>query len=197
MNLSSQEHLSSEELSAYLDAETSPEEKATLQAHLADCDACRAEVAELTDLLRNQGRRRFWSIAIPTAAVAAVAALMLAGPLGRRGGDDPAVQLRPGSSAEFEAMPEIPVISPESGATVDPAHVEFVWAAFGEDPAYRLTLADEGGDPLWTLETTETRTSLPENVRLAPGERYFWFVDALLPDGKTATTGMNTLTVRR
>jgi hypothetical protein len=197
MNPSSHEHISSEDLSAYLDAETSSEKKAILQAHLAECDDCRAEVAELTDLLRNQGRRRFWSIAIPTAAAASVAALMLVGPLRSGGEGDPTIQLRPGLSAEFEALPEIPVLSPEPGATVDPDQIEFIWAAFGENPSYRLTLADEGGDPLWTLETTRTRTSLPENVRLTPGGRYFWFVDALLPDGTTATTGMNALTVRR
>jgi hypothetical protein len=43
-------HLTEEQLNLYLDDEPSAVERASVEAHLADCDACRAELASLQTL---------------------------------------------------------------------------------------------------------------------------------------------------
>jgi hypothetical protein len=55
---------------------------------------------------------------------------------------------------------------------------------------FRFTLTGQSGEPLWFHETSETSVSLPSEVELRPGETYFWYVDVLLPDGRTGTTGV-------
>ena len=54
-----------------------------------------------------------------------------------------------------------------------------------------VTVADAGGDPVWRTETRDTAVVLPPDVSLEPGARYVWFVDALLPDGGSATSGVH------
>lgn len=197
MNRSSLEHLSSEDLAAYLDGEADRETKARVRTHLADCDECRSEMTELTSSLWSQRRRRTWTVGVPTAAAAAVAALLLVGPFAHRGEDASLNRLRGGNTGELEAVREIPIRNPEPGIAVSPGQVEFSWAEVGADATYRLTLTDEGGDPLWTIETQQSTVALPDDVELDPGQRYLWFVDALLADGTHATTGVESFTVRR
>lgn len=197
MTLSSFDHINAEDLTAYLDGELSGDAKARIQAHLAECDECRSEVVELSGALRPQRRSRRWTIAVPTAAAAAVAALLLLGPFEMGGDSRSADRLRPGSTVELEAVPEISVSRPGPGSTVGPEQIEFSWADMGGEATYRLTLTDEGGDPLWTVETTRSVVVLPEDVKLVPGRRYLWFVDALLADGTHATTGVQSFNVSR
>ncbi len=73
-------HISSEDLTAYLDGEGTRAETLRIQAHLARCDPCRAEVAELTKILREQDVRRRLATAVPALAAAAVVAGVLLGP---------------------------------------------------------------------------------------------------------------------
>jgi hypothetical protein len=96
----------------------------------------------------------------------------------------------------LEAVPEVLAVAPAPGAALGPERIEFVWEAVESNATYRFTLTDEGGDPLWTAETTETAVTLPGEVSLEPGGRFFWFVDALLADGGSATTGIQNFTVR-
>ena len=68
-----------EDVAAYLDGQGSPDQRATLLAHFADCDRCRellAEVRGTLDALPAPAsvtrRRQVWRWAIPIAAAAAV-----------------------------------------------------------------------------------------------------------------------------
>ena len=71
------------------------------------------------------------------------------------------------------------------------------WSGAGVlDAQYEVTLVDSIGHPRWTAAIAETTAAIPDSVHLAPGT-YYWHADALLPDGRTRTTGTQTLTVPR
>ena len=187
----SSEHASSERFAAYLDGKLDTAEREGFQSHLTECVECRAEVAELTDLLSAHSRRRRWTIATPAAAAAAVAALLLlAGPLSREAGEDSGTLRRPAATTQREAVRAIVTVTPAPDATIEQTDLVFTWRSLGEGTLYRLTVTDEGGDPLWIGETYDRTSLLPSRVVLERGAIYLWYVDALFPDGETATGGV-------
>ena len=52
------DHLSAEELAAYLDGRVAPGDRARLEGHLASCSHCRIELAETLQFLRRDDPRR-------------------------------------------------------------------------------------------------------------------------------------------
>lgn len=185
------DHLSPEELAAYLDGAVGSEERLRIQEHLEGCDSCREEAAEVVLLLQRGGRRRVRRLAIPVAAAAAVAAVLLLGPWSQNGSQGPGERVRaPESVSTGEALPTVRALSPVQSSTVEQDSVVFAWEEVGEDAVYRLTVTDESGEPLWFHETAQTSVPLPSDVELLPGQDYFWFLDVLQPDGSTASTGV-------
>jgi hypothetical protein len=65
-----------------------------------------------------------------------------------------------------------------------------VWASAGSNAAYRVALTTLGGVTVWRASTSDTVATLPDSVRLAPDATYQWWVDALLADGTTRSTGI-------
>jgi hypothetical protein len=180
-------HVSSQDVAAYLDGSLEAKAKAEIQGHLADCAECRVEVSRLAELLHAGTRRKRWRIAAPTAAVAA-AAFLLAGPLARDAVEPGSAVRGPGAAADREAVPAVQVRSPAPGAEIGRDALVFSWESVGQDAIYRLTLTDERGDPVWTSETAETSIVPPSDLSVEPGATYFWYLDALLPDGRSHTT---------
>lgn len=182
-----QHHLDPGEVAAYVDGHLESAERIRVLEHLADCDLCRADVIEVAGALESINRRprRRWVVPAAVAAVLA-AVVFLGGPLARTG--DPGDVLRapeaPGSRASA-----VTIVTPASESVVAPSELVFTWNAVG-DAVYRLTVTDRGGDPLWSGETRDTTMLLPSLVVLEPATAYLWYVDALLPDGRTVTTGV-------
>lgn len=188
---SPRDHLTSEELAAYLDRKAMPEEKARILAHLDACESCREETADLVRLLHRRDRQKARRLVVPLAAAAAVAGVLLVGPSLHQGTGRPEASFRaPAAASSAEALVRIRVESPASGAIVPPDSVAFAWDAVEEGAVYRLTVTDESGEPLWVHETSTTSLRLPSDVELVPGRKYFWFVDVLLADGSTGSTGV-------
>jgi len=189
------EHLDPREISAYLDERLAPADKERVQAHLADCALCRAEVVELVDLMEAHEKgapRRRWPLAVAGLAAAAVATLVI-GVSALRDTSADADALRAPEAAEREAVRSIEVISPGPERRLSREDLVIEWETVGDDAAYRLTLTDSGGSTLWSLETHETRAISPPDLDLRVGETYLWYVDAVLVDGTTATTGVKRL----
>lgn len=180
-------HPDGEQVAAYVERKLTSAEREELEAHLAECADCRREVAEVTLFLRRErsGRRRWL---IPSLATAAAAALLLI--VVRAGDVDDPGGTRFREFGEAEALPAIEAVSPAPEAVLPPGEESFTWRAAGADAFYRLTVATEEGGVVWREETADTSASLPADIRLAPGRTYYWFVDALLPDGREATTGV-------
>jgi hypothetical protein len=190
------DHLTPEGLAAYLDGAVGSDERLRIQEHLEGCDSCRQEAAEVVLLLQRRGNRRVKRLAVPVAAAAAVAAILLLTPSLQNGGRGPGERVRvPEPASGVEALPTVRALSPAPGSTVGQADLVFAWEEAGEDAVYRLTVTDESGEPLWFHETTQTTVPLPLDVELLSEQTFFWFVDVLLPDGSTASTGVMSFSV--
>lgn len=186
-------HLESAEVAAYLDRALSPVERARVDGHLADCAECRSEVREVAQLLGSRAGPRRW-IVLGTLAAAAVMAGLLLAPAER-------VRTEAGRAPRFregaEGVPAIAVVVPGESTAVAVGAVVFTWRSAGADAHYRVRLMDAAGDVAWTAETHDTTVTLPPTVSLARGGAYFWYVDALLVDGGTATSGAHSFRVTR
>jgi hypothetical protein len=63
--------------------------------------------------------------------------------------------------------------------------VEFRWKALPESLFYELSLVTEEGDLVWEERFEETHASLAEDVEISPGRKYYVWIRAHLPEGKT------------
>lgn len=184
-------HPEIEDIAAYVEGTLPPEERTVLEAHLAECSDCRLVATDASLLVRDEIRRRRWVVAVPAAAVAAAAALALFVilPLGEDGA--PATNaIRAGSDRAREALPVVAVVSPEARVSLNPDSVRFVWRSAAPEAFYRLVLTDGAGAAVWETTTSDTIAQLPPEIRLADDQHYFWYVDALLPNGTEASTGV-------
>ncbi len=177
-------HLSTEEKVAWIDRTLEPLDRERLSGHVADCDECRRELAEVQRMVtRLRPSKRPWVLTL--LAAAAVLVVFFApgrspGPLGDR--------MR-NTVGLGEGVATIDVVSPSSGATVSGVPLSFEWVAPGPDAGYEITLTRENGEVVWVLALEETKVTLPDSLApLAPGT-YYWVVDALLRGGETATSG--------
>lgn len=178
-------HLTEELTAAWLDGDLTGDERASVAAHLAECDACRVEMAELRRLLNTRAPRRRRRHTLVAAAAAAAAILFITGPIVR----DNAERIRGDADRPEGTSAVVEAVSPADGAVV--ANVgQFVWHDAGAGVQYTLTLTDEAGSVVWTAATRDTLLPLPTSVRLEQNRRYFWYVDALLEGGEAATTGV-------
>lgn len=190
------EHPDAIRIAAYAEGRLGGDDRAAMEAHLAECADCRAEATEVALLLREPAAlRRRW-IGIPAAVAAAAAAVvLLAGPFRDSSTAGDALR-RPGVEADREAVPAIEVILPSAGDPIPMDSARFVWHGLGADVLYRFTLTDPSGAVLWERELADTALVLSAETRLPGGGRFLWYVDASLPDGGVATTGVRELRTR-
>lgn len=182
-------HLESREVAAYVDRAVGQAERDSIEAHLADCAECRDEVIQVSRFRRVAERRRRWLFVIPAAAAAVLAVVLL--PSKEPGGP----VLRDGAP---ELGPVLTLVSPaESAATPRGGPpTSFIWRSLDSIASYRVTVTDDSGDVVWTTSSADTAVQMPPSIRLRPDRRYFWFVDALLPDGRSVASELRTLETR-
>ena len=188
------QHLTAEDVAAFLDRRIVPEARTDVEAHLADCRQCREEVAAVRRLLvgRPSGRP-IMLVSIGLAAAAALAFAVLN--VSRDPGSATARLRTPGITLPAESS-QIAVRSPADGDTIGTGTTALLWSAVAGEPTYRLTLTDASGQPVWTTTTIDTSVTLPPNVVLQSRKTYFWYVDALRADGRAASTGVRRFTTR-
>jgi anti-sigma factor RsiW len=195
-------HLTAVDAAAYVDARLPPKERARVDAHVADCAPCRAEIVDISALVSSGARAevigppRSRRLLLPfgLAAAAALALMVYRPPVGSRVG---AGIVRAESAAGVpEGVLTIGVVAPAAGDTVLGDSTTLVWASAGVDAAYDATLGTETGSVLWSARTPDTLLVVPEGIRLEPGRTYYWHVDAILPSGISATTRSQSFTVR-
>ena len=183
-------HLTPDELGAYLDRTLRSEAASRVEDHLAGCAECRGEAVAIGRLIQpvedGAGRRKraYW---IAPVAAAAIAGIWLLGP---RAGDvsdrgEPALR-----TGDIEGTVAITVLTPIASSQLQPDSVVFAWRRAEEDVVYQVTLLDEGGAVLWRGATEDTTIALPVDVSLGQGARFFWYVDALLDEARSVTSGV-------
>jgi hypothetical protein len=90
----------------------------------------------------------------------------------------------PGGTLTVEA------VTPMDGAIVRSGELLLVWRATGgESPLYQLMVTTVEGDSVWAASTRDTVVPFPARL-LEPNRTYLWYIDALLPDGRPASTGV-------
>lgn len=189
-------HLASEEVAAYLDNTLSEAECARVRSHLADCNACREELVSVSRLLEGAPRSRRRFVALSSMAAAAVLAIFLVRPL--TDSDLPATGQLRGSVTPLtgEGVSGLQAVAPIGRQTIGDGIV-FVWHPALPGATYRFTLTDDLGGKIWVGSTTDTTLALPDETSLPRNRGYHWYVDALRPDGSSATTGITSFEVVR
>ena len=144
-------------------------------------------------------------------AAAATACLLLAVMLGvkpRPATRPPGATLSPPSSAQLRVQPEVQplrpqvstpavrsqryalrapeVIFPKPHSTVAQKTVELRWKEMLGAMGYEVRLANAEGDVLWEQRTQGHSATIPSNLVLEPGQTYFLWVRAYLPEGRAA-----------
>jgi hypothetical protein len=180
-------HLESREVAAYLDRALRPAERERIESHLAGCAVCRHEVVAVARIRRGSTRGFRWLIALPAAAAAAVVLL-----LARPAEPPPGGLLRDSGSG----LTKVELVAPSMDRAVAAADLTFTWRRVGDDVSYRLNLTDARGDVIWSTSAADTTAQLPTTIRLRSGVPYHWFVDALLPDGRSIASAVRAFTVQ-
>ena len=188
------QHLTTGEVAAYLEKSLTAPEQERVERHLARCAECRDEVVQvqsIESMSRRPGKGMYLSIG--AVAAAAVVALVLVTPFGR--------QLlftdieSPTRSSATEGAVAIAAIAPVEGDLVGREGLTLVWRSVGAETAYQITLTNPQGDVVWTARTPDTTAAVPSTVELIADASYYWYVDALLEDGRPATTGIQRFVV--
>jgi hypothetical protein len=190
-------HLSDEELAAYLDRRVEAPGLTRVEAHLVGCDGCRAVVMEAAAMLAARRRRtRLVFITAGGMAAAALVLVVVSGALTMSRDVEPTVRGTP--PLLTEDVSRFAALSPEPRAAVVPDSLVFLWQSRPEGTVYQVTVSDEHGVVVWTDRTGDTTLAAPAAAAksLVPGQLYYWKVEALLPDLRTASTPFSSFVVR-
>ncbi len=189
--LTTDEHMTPETLSAYLNGALRLNERQSLERHLLVCQDCRRDLAEAADLGLPNVKRRWMLVGAPLAA-AAVFALVIVRPFG--GPTDQTSPVLRGPQVEGRAT--FSAVLPAEGESVRIDSLVFHWRSAAPEAHYAFTLTDRNGDVVYLSGTADTTLTLPRSVGLEPAARYFWYVDALLEGARSSTTGVREFRVR-
>jgi hypothetical protein len=183
------EHLSSEELAAFLADSLTDAERKEAERHLVSCAECRSELIEgqraISSLPSKRLDRRWFAVAGVAAAAAIVIIFLPRTELIR----NPAGVEREVQSATTDAG-AVSIVSPSADGELAALPGTFVWRK-NDDASYKITVTDASGRPVWSAATSDTSIALPDTVRLARATQFFWYVDALRSDGRSVTSGVN------
>ena len=183
------DHLSSEELGAYLSNVASEIERENIERHLVSCDECRAELVESQRAIATvPPARRVNRIWYGLIGLAAAAAIVIA--VWPRGDIERAPQPVERNTPPAASAGAVAIVSPAPDGPLDASSRTFTWRR-DDGSSYKITVTDETGKSIWSQTTSDTTAVLPLSIELTPGSRYFWYVDALRPDGRSVTSGIN------
>jgi hypothetical protein len=181
------DHLTDEEVAGYIDRSLPAPKRDEVDGHLASCAECRAELRSAQQVVRFAQRRKLWYRGTWALAAAAVVALLVANPFSDEALREPALR---GPNVPLDVADRmVSVVAPDDGARVDRADLTFLWRPVSPDARYRLTLTNVLGEVFWTADTADTALVVPPEVELESGQGYVWYVDVLLLDGSSITTG--------
>jgi len=185
-------HLVVGDLAAYLEGKLDDERVDQVESHLSACHECRSELSSAARALREVRRAKRKGMRWPAVAAAAAIVLLLGGAVvADRLAEDGGVFRGDEGSRQTEGVPLLQPVQPISGSLVARDSLRFEWLSLGGAAGfYSFTLTDLEGDVLWRGTTRDTFLSLVDEVALESGSTHFWYVDALLDEAASATTGI-------
>ena len=170
----SEEHLDVQEIAAYVDGAISGDRYAAVQAHLATCAECRAEVFDVSRIVRSSpsarsstrpSARRVWISMAAAAAVLVIVVKAWAPP-------HETVPVHRGETQAAAAPRALAPTGQVEGVTT------LVWSSVPRTATYHVRLFDSQGTVLWETSTADTLAKLPRSVSLRSGRSYYWKVVA-------------------
>lgn len=171
------EHVDPHEVVGYIEATLPPAERARVEAHLSVCEDCTSELAAVSRL-RRPAPRPGLRLGLAAAAAAVAAVVLLAPRAGRpSAGGEPPVRGEGAPTA-------VGIVAPTADATLREAPV-FTWRALPGATAYRISISRADGDSVWAAIISDTTVRAPAGVLLPSADAYYWYVDVLLPDGRS------------
>lgn len=188
-------HLDDATVAAYVDGSMSDSDRRLAESHLSLCDDCRAEVVAASAAVSSApgGTAPSWRSWRGIGVVAAAGVMIaLAATLPRDAKDSDIV--RDASIPEYGARPTVTVVNPSDGMRLS-GERRFVWRSIADGTSYRFTIGDSSAQPIYSITVQDTSAAIPASVQLVSGRQYFWYVDAIRPDGMTASSGLKSFTV--
>jgi hypothetical protein len=188
-------HASADDLAGMVDGRLPSARRATVEAHLAVCADCRAELVSASAIVESvplpRARRTKWVGPGILAAAAAVVAILIV----PRATHHDAPRTVDDLAHRGSSTTGIALVEPASRVGVPRDSIRFTWRA-ELGASYRLVVTDSVGVLLFNPTTTDTSVIPPANLRLVPGARYLWYVEALRPDGSSSGTLPSSFSVR-
>ena len=194
------DHVSTEDLGAYLSNGLDASERVAIEQHLTICSDCRMELIEgqraisTAPSIGTRPRNTRWAYSLAGLAAAAAIAVMI-WPRGDETASITPVE-RNNDIAKSAALGSVAIVSPAANGIVTDANPVFTWRK-DDGSSYKVTLTDSAGSPLWSASTTDTTAAVPANIQLSRGEKFFWYVDALRPGGQSLTSGVKAFRTSR
>lgn len=193
------QHLAPNDVAAYVDRALTGERRARVEAHLARCAECRAELSDGTRIIASHPRTR-WRNRSLVAACSAVAAALLIFVLPRAMRD---------SVSQHRESPVTSIVPPvllsptgarmqlldRSSPSTD-SIVGFTWSSVPHADRYRIRIFDTNGSILLERTSSDTTMSLPADVLLRAGQNYFWQVQADVGFDRHATSELVEFSLR-
>jgi hypothetical protein len=186
-------HLNVDQLAAHLDRRLRGTERDAVVAHLVDCAECRLEYVHAGEVLAGARTKR---IGVRWVGLAAAAVLVIA--VLPRAFSDRHARVTGPTSTERAATPDasmpIRLAVPADGERLTGNEVRLAWHPDGSDALYRVAVQNAEGGVVWKTSLTDTTVTLPPSVRLVGGATYYWLVDALHADGRSARSPASAFT---
>lgn len=177
------EHLSASDVAAYL--ENALDDRARVEAHLLECSSCRAELVEVADITSRVFRQRQRRIWLPALAAAALLIVLV-----RPTGEPDRVHREP---------PVTSVVAPQAivpAGVVDSAST-FLWTSVPGADRYVVRVYSATGSVLWQRELQDTVAQPPDSLRLVPGVRHYWKVEAHVGFDRATASELTEFSVRQ
>jgi len=185
-------HLTATEIAAFIDRALPPDARHRAERHLAECSVCREEIAECARLaavaptLRSSGIIPWrWAGIAAAAMVGAMVFTVSRWRIDRSVADERA----------RVSSPAIKTIFPATGGA-EVSDLRFTWNTSGPDVTYRVVVTDTAGGLVWSADGADTSMAPPVTT-LKAGERYFWHVEAMSPNGDVGQSAPQSFTVSK
>ncbi len=183
------EHLDPRIVAGYVDRVLPDAERARIEAHLATCPECRAEVADAARIIATlpHTRRPRRGVMVSAAGIAAMLLVFL----WPRADQDPGNPQHRESSVTTTIAPR--VIAPIGG--VDSAD-RFVWSSVPHASLYTLRIFDADGSVVWQRETPDTVLTPPPTLELRSSRSHYWKVEAQTGFQRSTSTELVEFSIR-
>jgi hypothetical protein len=185
----SDQHLDPREVAGYVDRVLPDTERARIEAHLATCPECRAEVAEAGRIIATLPRPRRIRRGVMVSA-AGIAAMLLVFLWPR---DD-----RDLGDRKHRESAVITTIAPKAIAPIGGVESadRFVWSSAAHAGLYTLRIFDPDGSVIWQGETRDTVLAPPPTLGFRSGRSYYWKVEAQIGIQRSTSTELVEFSIR-